>query len=152
MNSELGHANVFNCVLNIHHALSKHDLYKDNYHSLMQLPMFQRMKNKNRQLKKRIHKLKQVNEQLMTRITTTTKSSCSCGKNCACNDDEEIVKIQGMMKVYDLTQDDDDDDDDESNANVTENPEIVVIKSESCPCATNIVYEVVEEEEDDDEE
>jgi len=58
MNSVEHSGDVFSCMLNIQHALKKHDVYKHNYHGMMQLPVVQKLKKENKRLKEQIRILR----------------------------------------------------------------------------------------------
>jgi len=86
------------CIRNIHVALEKHDEYKENYRGIMNLPVIQNLKRKNRELKQQI--------KLLQRLLKSRKLE---------DPDDEVVVVkvesmaaasgQGQTKVYDLTTD-----------------------------------------------
>jgi len=86
------------CIRNIHVALEKHDEYKENYRGIMNLPVIQNLKRKNRELKQQI--------KLLQRLLKSRKLE---------DPDDEVVVVkveslasasgQGQTKVYDLTAD-----------------------------------------------
>jgi len=84
------------CIRNIHVALEKHDEYKDNYRGIMNLPVVQNLKRKNRELKQQI--------KLLQRLLKSRKLEDP-------GDEVVVVKVEsvaaasghGQTKVYDLT-------------------------------------------------
>ena len=86
------------CIRNIHVALEKHDEYKDNYRGIMNLPVVQNLKRKNRELKQQI--------KLLQRLLKSRKLEDP-------DDEVVVVKVEsvaaasghGQTKVYDLTTD-----------------------------------------------
>jgi len=86
------------CIRNIHVALEKHDEYKENYRGIMNLPVVQNLKRKNRELKQQI--------KLLQRLLKSRKLEEP-------DDEVVVVKVEsmaaasghGQTKVYDLTTD-----------------------------------------------
>jgi len=86
------------CIRNIHVALEKHDEYKENYRGIMNLPVIQNLKRKNRELKQQI--------KLLQRLLKSRKLEDP-------DDEVVVVKVEsmasasghGQTKVYDLTTD-----------------------------------------------
>lgn len=127
------------CIRNIHVALEKHDEYKENYRGIMNLPVIQNLKRKNRELKQQI--------KLLQRLLKSRKLE---------DPDDEVVVVkveslvsasgQGQTKVYDLTTDEPSGDEPSGDPLPVTN---VLIKQEK---EVEKVEEVEEEEEVDEEE
>jgi len=63
---------VFSCMLNIQHALKKHDTYKNNYQVMLQLPIVRKLKEQNKRLKQQVRVL--LNESKSTKPNTLRKT------------------------------------------------------------------------------
>ena len=118
------HVTLTSCIQNIHVALHKHDEYRSNYQGLLALPLVQKLKRKNNDLKKEVRLLKQLlrvarGEDAITKKVLKTKNTSN------------------LVSIEEKKDDDEEEDDDV----------VVVVKTEGDSEQERIVYEIEETDE-----
>ena len=131
---------VFSCMLNIQHALKKHDTYKNNYQGMMQLPIVRKLKEQNKRLKQQIRALQE----------SLPEPNVKCSKRSVLRNSKSDNTLQMTEKLSDseakkkLEEDSDDD-----VVIISDTTSVVVIKiekTEEVKPKNKVVYELIETE------
>jgi hypothetical protein len=138
MNSVEHSGDVFSCMLNIQHALKKHDVYKDNYHGMMQLPIVQKLKKQNKRLKEQIRILRGETQKKSKLYKNVPKKEEEEEEE----DDDDVVIIVNPPVASDKVV---------IKIEPKEVVQPVVVKEEKNE-TSKVVYELIEKEEEEEEE
>ena len=145
----VSHVKVSTCIQNIHVALAKHDEYKTNYQMLFTLPLVNKLRNRNRQLKKQVRTLK--NMLMKTRKGNKEVIDLKETEEEGDDDNVVIVKIEKEsekeMIVYEI-EEEDGTDEPEAFAEEIQAQEEGEADEEVVEEEVEIEEEVVEEEEE----
>ena len=146
MNSVEHSGDVFSCMLNIQHALKKHDVYKGNYQGMMQLPMVRKLKKENKRLKEQIRILR-----------GETQKKSNLYKNIPKKEEEEeeeeddVIIISPPDKVVIKIEPEEVAKKQEPSI-VVPNAAVVVVVKEDKKETSKVVYELIEKEEEEEDE
>ena len=131
---------VFSCMLNIQHALKKHDTYKTNYQGMMQLPIVRKLKEQNKRLKQQIRALQE----------SLPEPNVKCSKRSVLRNSKPDNTLQMTEKLSDSEAtkklEEDSDDDVVIISDTTSEVVIKIEKTEEVKPKNKVVYELIETE------
>ena len=131
---------VFSCMLNIQHALKKHDTYKNNYQGMMQLPIVRKLKEQNKRLKQQIRALQE----------SLPEPNVTCSKRSVLRNSKSDNTLQMTEKLSDSEAkkklEEDSDDDVVIISDTTSEVVIKIEKTEEVKLKNKVVYELIETE------
>ena len=131
---------VFSCMLNIQHALKKHDTYKTNYQGMMQLPIVRKLKEQNKRLKQQIRALQE----------SLPEPNVKCSKRSVLRNSKSDNTLQMTEKLSDSEAkkklEEDSDDDVVIISDTTSEVVIKIEKTEEVKPKNKVVYELIETE------
>jgi len=84
---------VFSCMLNIQHALKKHDTYKNNYQGILQLPIVRKLKEQNKRLKQQLRILQE----------SLSEPNVTCSKRSVLQNRKKDNPLQTTEKLSDAS-------------------------------------------------